>query len=98
MTEDNEISFNRSKIYEKLDYEKEPGNYAGGIPWIVQQQIAATNGVHYMDRIGKLSGYPVYEMPVPHVSEKLMLDIGNGWGRWLVAGANKGYIPVGIDI
>ena len=27
-----------------------------------------------------------------------MLDIGNGWGRWLVSGFNKGYIPIGIDI
>jgi ubiquinone/menaquinone biosynthesis C-methylase UbiE/uncharacterized protein YbaR (Trm112 family) len=64
----------------------------------VQQQIAATNGVHYIDRIGKLSTYPVYELPVPRVNNGLMLDIGNGWGRWLVAGANKGYTPIGIDI
>ena len=27
-----------------------------------------------------------------------MLDIGAGCGRWLVAGATKGYIPVGIDL
>src|SRR5882724_10810501 len=99
MNGDDEIDFNRSKIYEKLDYEKEPENYAGGISWIVQQQIGATNGIHYLDRIGKLSGYPAYELPVPAVSEKkLMLDIGNGWGRWLAAGSNKGYIPIGIDI
>ncbi len=98
MNQSNEIEFNRSKIYEKLDYEKEPENYHSEIPWIVQQQIAATNGVHYKDRIGKLSTYPQYELPVPAVSKGLMLDIGNGWGRWLAAGADKGYIPVGIDI
>ena len=93
-----EVDFNRSKIYEKLDYEKEPDNYHSAIPWVVQQQVAATNGVHYIDRIGKLTDYPVYELPVPAVDKGLILDIGNGWGRWLVAGANKGYIPVGIDI
>ena len=27
-----------------------------------------------------------------------MLDIGSGWGRWLVAGANKGFIPIGADL
>jgi len=27
-----------------------------------------------------------------------MLDIGAGWGRWLVAGDAKGYIPIGLDI
>ncbi len=91
--------FNRSKIYEKMDYVPEPTGYASKIPWIVQQQIAATNGIHYVDRIGKLRDFPIFELPVPAVSgDKLMLDIGNGWGRWVVAGANKGYIPVGIDI
>jgi len=98
MDNSNEVEFNRSKIYEQLDYEKEPEGYKSEIPWVVQQQIAATNGIHYIDRIGKLSEYPVYELPVPSINKGLMLDIGNGWGRWLVAGANKGYTPIGIDI
>lgn len=89
----------RSKVYEQLDYAPEPAGYTSNIPWIVQQQIAATNGVHYIDRIGKLKDYPVFELPVPATSgNKLMLDIGCGWGRWLVGGASKGYIPIGIDI
>jgi ubiquinone/menaquinone biosynthesis C-methylase UbiE/uncharacterized protein YbaR (Trm112 family) len=89
----------RSRVYEQLDYAPEPQGYSSNIPWIVQQQIAATNGVHYIDRIGKLKDYPVFELPSPAVQgNKLMLDIGCGWGRWLVGGANKGYIPVGIDI
>ncbi len=92
------IEFNKSKIYEKLKYEHEPKNYEGKLPWTVQQQIAATNGMHYIDRIGKLIDYPYYELPLPSVGKGIMLDIGNGWGRWLLAGAKKGYIPVGIDI
>ena len=31
-------------------------------------------------------------------NEDIMLDIGCGWGRWLLSGAKKGYIPVGIDL
>ena len=27
-----------------------------------------------------------------------MLDIGSGWGRWLLAGANAGFIPVGLEL
>lgn len=91
-------NFDRSKIYEQLIYEPEPLNYSGKLPWLIQQQIAATNGIHYVDRIGKVKDYPKYNLPLPYVEKGLMLDIGNGWGRWLVAGANKGYIPVGIDI
>src|SRR5689334_19443529 len=99
MKSEKTIAFVRSKIYETLDYKPEPKNYSGKVSWIVQQQIAATNGIHYVDRIGKLSEYPIYQLPVPKVAgRKLMLDIGSGWGRWLVAGHNAGYLPVGIDI
>lgn len=95
----NTIEFNRSKIFEKLKYKPEPENYSSNVSWVVQNQIAATNGIHYIDRIGKLKEYPIYELPVPKPhTDNLMLDIGSGWGRWLVAGANKGYIPVGLDI
>ena len=88
----------RSKIYEKLDYKPAPPDYKGKLPWTVQQQIAATNGIQYADRVGKLNDYPTYELPVKKVDNGLMLDIGTGWGRWLEAGAAKGYIPVGIDL
>ncbi len=90
----------REKIYEKLDTKVQPTGYTGKIPWIVQQQIAATNGIHFIDSIGTLSEYPIPEIPVEYAraTGDLLLDIGNGWGRWLVAAANKDYIPVGIDI
>jgi SAM-dependent methyltransferase len=66
---------------------------------VVQNQIAATNGFHYLDRVGKLKEYPAYNLPVKEVTgKKLMLDIGCGWGRWIIAGAEKGYLPVGLDI
>jgi len=97
-TDKYDIEFDRRKIYEKLDYKPQPLNYNGKLPWTVQQQISATNGIQYGDRVGKLKGYPTYELPVKNVEQGLMLDIGTGWGRWLVAGAAKGYIPIGIDL
>src|SRR5450432_4806786 len=90
----------RERVYERLDTMPQPDNYTGKIPWVVQQQIAATNGIHFVNSIGTLSEYPIPEIPVPHArkSGDLLLDIGNGWGRWLVAAADKDYVPVGIDI
>jgi uncharacterized protein len=90
----------RERIYERLDTTPAPLNYSGKIPWVVQQQIAATNGIHFIDTIGTLSEYPIPEIPIDNASAygDLLLDIGNGWGRWLVAAANRNYIPVGIDI
>jgi ubiquinone/menaquinone biosynthesis C-methylase UbiE/uncharacterized protein YbaR (Trm112 family) len=100
MTEEiTQIEYDRKRIYENLDYQPEPPQYNAPIPWKVQMQIASTNGIHYTDRVGKLKEYPIYDMPVaPVQGDKLMLDIGNGWGRWLIAGANKGYLPIGMDI
>jgi len=68
-------------------------------PWM-KKQIAGTNGRHYIDRIGKMEYYPQYSLPFSSAATKneIMLDIGSGWGRWLVAGSRKGFIPVGIDI
>jgi len=87
------------RIYEKLKTEPEPENYSGRIPWIVQQQIGATNGVHYVDTIGKLREYPIPEIPVHGGKDnQLLLDIGCGWGRWLVASSRKNFIPIGIDL
>lgn len=92
------ISETRKKIYEQIDYLPKPENYNSKIPWVVQQQISATNGVHYADRVGKLKDYPIFELPVKKVNTGIFLDIGCGWGRWLIGGHNKGYIPIGIDL
>ena len=54
----------RSKIYERLDYTPAPPDYKGKLPWIVQQQIAATNGIQYADMVEKLAEYLSSELPI----------------------------------
>lgn len=93
-----QAEFDKSKIYEKLEFIPQPEGYSKELPWIVQLQIAATNGKQYQNSIGKLDWYPEYNLPVHKVNDGLMLDIGTGWGRWLIAGANKGYTPIGLDL
>jgi SAM-dependent methyltransferase/uncharacterized protein YbaR (Trm112 family) len=89
----------KSRIYEQLSTEKEPAGYSGKIPWIVQQQVAATNGIHYLNSIGLLEEYPIPEIPVePNGENNILLDIGCGWGRWLTAADRKKFIPIGIDL
>jgi hypothetical protein len=89
----------KDRIYEKLATQPEPPGYAGKILWIVQQQVAATNGIHFLKTIGELNEYPIPEIPVvPAATDNLLLDIGCGWGRWLVAASRKNFIPVGIDL
>ena len=95
----NIFEFEKEKIFERLDYAPEPAGYTGRVPWKVQQQIAATNGIHFQDSVGKLSEYPIPDIPIKAAVDdsSLLLDIGSGWGRWLVAGAKKNYIPIGLD-
>ncbi len=89
----------KDRIYEKLATQPEPPGYAEKIPWIVQQQISATNGIHYKDTIGFLNEYPIPEIPIGTAgADNLLLDIGCGWGRWLAAASRKNYIPIGIDL
>jgi len=67
--------------------------------------IAATNGRHYQPLMGKLTSLPIPELPGKVRAEargggrkKWMLDIGSGWGRWLLAGAKAGFVPVGLEL
>jgi len=47
------------KIYENLEYMPEPTGYSSKIPWVIPQQVAATNGIHFVDSIGKLDEIPI---------------------------------------
>lgn len=76
----------------------DPPTIPGPIDPFVQEWIAATNGRLYRPVVGKLKRYPIPEIPVPSSQGGLLLDIGAGWGRWMIAAAKLGYVPVGIDI
>ena len=75
------------------------------IPTYIQEMIAATNGKHYRPLMGMLKSLPIPELPEKVKKEARakaktpwMLDIGSGWGRWLLAGANAGFVPVGLEL
>src|SRR5258708_350775 len=65
-----------------------------------QERVAHTNGNLYKPLINRLSRYPISRWPAesPGATEALLLDIGCGWGRWMVSAGQAGYIPVGIDV
>ena len=65
----------------------------------VQRWVAGTNGHLYVPLINKLSHYPIPTWPGSAASGgDLLLDIGCGWGRWLVSAGQAGYIPIGLDL
>jgi ubiquinone/menaquinone biosynthesis C-methylase UbiE/uncharacterized protein YbaR (Trm112 family) len=77
-----------------------PLDYARGsaeIDSFVQKEIVGTNGNMYQGLVNALPRYPIPEMRLPPASGALLLDIGCGWGRWCIAAARKGYMPIGID-
>jgi 2-polyprenyl-3-methyl-5-hydroxy-6-metoxy-1,4-benzoquinol methylase/uncharacterized protein YbaR (Trm112 family) len=69
----------------------------GVIDPFVQNVIAATNGLLYIQLVGNLTDYPIPYLRLPRGNGKRFLEIGCNWGRWCVAAARMGYRPVGID-
>jgi len=82
----------RQEIRERLH----AGTGAGVDP-VVQYLVGPTCGHLYRHLMGKLAVYPIPELRLPNASGSVFLDIGCSWGRWCVAAARKGYIPIGID-
>lgn len=69
----------------------------GRIDPFVNNSIAATNGSLYQHLVGNLHEYPIPRLRLPPGNGKLFLEIGCNWGRWCLAAAQQGYVPVGID-
>jgi SAM-dependent methyltransferase len=69
----------------------------GPVDPVASVLVGATSGHAYSHLVGRLTDYPIPELPLPPGQGKLLLDIGCSWGRWSLAAARKGYRVVGID-
>src|SRR5205823_2008165 len=81
---------------EKRGIEKD-WRMAGDVDPVISYLIGATCGRGYADSIGKISIYPIPDIPIEHGAGELLLDIGSNWGRWSVSAARKDWRVVGID-
>ena len=72
-------------------------NDASEIDPAINYLIAHTNGTLYKHLVGRLPAYPIPEIDLPEGNDGYFLDVGCSWGRWSMAAARKGYLPVGID-
>ncbi len=70
---------------------------AGVVDPFVQDHLVSTNGNLYKHLVGRLTRYPIPDLPLPEGSGSWLLDMGCNWGRWSIAAARKGYNVVGID-
>ena len=64
---------------------------------VVSALVGATSGLGYRHLVGRLTSYPIPELPLPPGRDRTLLDLGCGWGRWTMAAAAGGYRAVGID-
>jgi SAM-dependent methyltransferase/uncharacterized protein YbaR (Trm112 family) len=69
----------------------------GTIDPFVQTSIGATNGSLYQHLVGNMTEYPIPNLRLPPGNGKLFLEIGCSWGRWCIAAARQGYLPIGVD-
>src|SRR4051812_30751194 len=82
---------------EKLLVRERLRNPGSGFDPVVSFLVGATNGNAYKHLIGKLQDYPIPDLRLPPSHGEFLLDVGCNWGRWSLAAAKLGYIPIGID-
>ena len=68
-----------------------------GVDPFVREVIGATCGRLYEHLIAELPDYPIPELRLPPGGRRTFLEVGCNWGRWCVAAARRGYVPVGLD-
>jgi 2-polyprenyl-3-methyl-5-hydroxy-6-metoxy-1,4-benzoquinol methylase len=64
----------------------------------VDDWLVNTNGNLYARARGRLKRYPIPRWPLSPASGQTVLDVGCSWGRWSVAAARAGFIPIGMDV
>ena len=64
----------------------------------VDDWIVNTNGNLYWRARGRLPRYPIPDWPFGAGKGQVMVDIGCSWGRWSIAAARAGFVPVGTDV
>lgn len=64
----------------------------------VNDWIVNTNGNLYWRTRGRLPRYPIPAWPFGEGRERVLVDIGCGWGRWSIAAARTGFQPIGLDL
>lgn len=68
-----------------------------GIDDYVQANVAGSCGNLYKSMRGKLTRYPIPDLPLDPSRGTTFLDVGSNWGRWTISAASKGYISVGVE-
>ena len=63
----------------------------------VQNEIPYTSGNLYFSVQNNLKRYPIPETRLWKGKGERLLDIGCNWGRWSIAAARKGFLPIGLD-
>lgn len=70
---------------------------ANAIDPVVSYLVGATSGYGYKNLIGRMTTYPIPNIPLSKGDGRMLLDVGSNWGRWSVSSARKGWRVTAID-
>jgi SAM-dependent methyltransferase len=87
----------RPEQIEAVRASEPPAIEGDGVDPYVAELIIGTHGNLYRHLAEGVDRYPIPDFPLPPGAGAALLDIGCNWGRWTLAAARTGYLPVGID-
>jgi ubiquinone/menaquinone biosynthesis C-methylase UbiE len=93
------LNYHKKNIEMKILMSKEFQLNKFGVLKYIEKILLGTSGILY-ENIKNLKYYPIADIPFAKLvknKNKLLLDIGCGWGRWTINAAQKGYHSIGID-
>lgn len=82
---------------QRLQFRAEVGANQHEIDPVVAHMVGHTCGNLYNKFVGRLPRYPIPNFRIKNGEGKLLLDLGCNWGRWCLAAAREGFIPIGLD-
>ena len=91
----------RELVPKNMEAAPQANGQGGSIDAFVNDWLVNTNGNLYKGARGRLTRYPIPEWPLAVASadeQPIAVDIGCSWGRWSVAAARAGYLPIGLDV
>jgi SAM-dependent methyltransferase/uncharacterized protein YbaR (Trm112 family) len=88
----------REAVPKNMGASRRESGHGGAVDAFVNDWVVNTNGNLYRRARGRLKRYPIPRWPLAPAAGNIVVDVGCSWGRWSIAAARVGFVPIGLDV